>query len=62
MDPESLGLEELYAEHQWPLQQARVELTLYVDGSVIDLNRIRLPGDTPIVDGRAAPQDETKAK
>jgi len=36
----------------WPYELARVELTVYVDGSVIDLNRIRLPDNTPIRDYR----------
>ena len=34
------------------LQQARIELTLYIDGNVIDLNRIRLPQSTLINDYR----------
>ena len=34
------------------LQQARIELSLYIDGKVIDLNRIRLPENTPIRDVR----------
>ena len=33
-------------------QHARVTLTLYTDGEVIDLNRIRLPQNTPIMDYR----------
>jgi hypothetical protein len=37
------------------LYRARVGLTLVVDGRVIDLNRIPLPGDTLIVDGRQLP-------
>jgi hypothetical protein len=36
----------------WPYQQARVEIALYVDGEIIDMNRIRLPEDTPILDHR----------
>jgi hypothetical protein len=35
-----------------PAHQARVQLTLYVDGEVVDLNRIPLPKDTPILDER----------
>jgi len=35
-----------------PYELARVELTVYADGSVIDLNRIRLPDNTPIRDYR----------
>lgn len=34
------------------MEQARVELMVHVDGSVIDLNRIPLPDDTPIRDHR----------
>ncbi|MHC4213774.1 MAG: hypothetical protein ACYSWP_10425 [Planctomycetota bacterium] len=33
-------------------EQARVEMTLFVDGEIIDMNRIRLPKDTPILDER----------
>jgi len=32
--------------------RARVEIELVVDANVIDLNRIRLPPDTPIIDNR----------
>ncbi len=32
--------------------RARTDIELVVDGSVIDLNRIRLPGNTPIIDLR----------
>lgn len=32
--------------------RCRVEVHLYVDGKVIDLNRIKLPAETPIVDLR----------
>ena len=35
-----------------PPQQARVELMLYTDGEIVDLNRITLPPDTPIIDKR----------
>lgn len=46
-------------EHVGILERARVELTLYVDGQVIDLNRIRLPKDAPIIDERIlGPQEE----
>lgn len=34
--------------------RARVEIELVVDANVIDLNRIRLPADTPIIDNRKA--------
>lgn len=36
---------------------ARVDLTLYVDGNVIDLNRTFIPRDTPIMDMRALKKD-----
>jgi len=42
--------------------RARVDLELVVDGKVIDLNRIPLPADTPIVDTRAAPEPEKDQK
>jgi hypothetical protein len=32
--------------------RARIECELVVDGKIIDLNRIRLPANTPIVDKR----------
>lgn len=43
-----------YDDYEAPAEipQARVELRLYVDGEVVNLNRIRLPEDTPIVDKR----------
>ncbi len=34
------------------LYRARVDLELVIDGQVIDLNRIPLPTDTPVVDQR----------
>jgi hypothetical protein len=34
------------------LNRARVDVELIVDGSVIDLNRIMLPAETPIIDER----------
>ena len=39
-------------EHFGMLERARVELALWVDGQIIDLNRIQLPEDTPILDER----------
>jgi hypothetical protein len=39
------------------LCRARVDLLLVVDGDVIDLNRIRLPEDTVIIDRRMLPPD-----
>jgi hypothetical protein len=43
-----------YNDYESPatILPARISLTLYVDGEVVDLNRIRLPEDTPIVDER----------
>jgi hypothetical protein len=32
--------------------RARVDIVLVVDGRIVDLNRIRLPRDTPIIDNR----------
>ena len=34
---------------------ARVDIELVVDGRIIDLNRIQLPADTPIIDNRKSP-------
>ncbi|MCX5768856.1 MAG: hypothetical protein NTZ09_01075 [Candidatus Hydrogenedentes bacterium] len=45
-DPEKLG------SLQWPLEQARIELVLYVDGEVINPDRISMPPDTPVKDLR----------
>ena len=36
------------------LDIAGVDIVLVVDGSVVDLNRIQLPADTPIIDRRFA--------
>jgi hypothetical protein len=38
-----------------PLYRVRTDIILVVDGDVIDLNRIQLPEDTPIIDQRFAP-------
>jgi hypothetical protein len=32
--------------------RARVDIVLITDGSIVDLNRIPLPADTPIIDNR----------
>jgi hypothetical protein len=32
--------------------RARIEIELVIDGQIINLNRVRLPGDTPIIDKR----------
>ena len=34
------------------LHRARVDIVLITDGKIVDLNRIRLPADTPIIDNR----------
>jgi hypothetical protein len=44
---------------QWA--RARVDIHLVVDGEVIDLNRIPLPADTPIIDKRW-PSDTEKSQ
>jgi hypothetical protein len=54
-DPNSWDLRQRGFFH--PLQ-ARVELTLYTDGEVINLNRIRLPQNTPIMDYRKLERDK----
>ncbi|MHC4426754.1 MAG: hypothetical protein ACYSYV_11760 [Planctomycetota bacterium] len=36
----------------WFMYRARTEIELVVDGTIIDLNRILLPPDTPIIDRR----------
>lgn len=54
--------------HEGPWQEARgflhrvrTEIELVVDGDVIDLNRIRIPTDTPIIDRRVfAAEAETE--
>jgi hypothetical protein len=35
-----------------PMYRARTEIELVIDGTIIDLNRILLPPDTPIIDRR----------
>jgi hypothetical protein len=39
-------------QHKGFLNRARVDIVLVVDGRVVDLNRIELPGETPILDRR----------
>jgi hypothetical protein len=34
------------------MYRARVDIVLIVDGKIVDLNRIPLPADTPIIDKR----------
>jgi hypothetical protein len=43
-------------------RESIVSLVVYVDGNVIDLNRIPLPADTPIVDERFKDQATTQVK
>ncbi len=43
-----------------PADRSGYRLELAVDGKVIDLNRIRLPADTPIIDNRALPSPQTQ--
>jgi len=54
---------EFHAEYDGAARQARVELLLNVDGDVIDLNRTRIPENTPIQDNRVFEEsDETPSK
>jgi hypothetical protein len=41
--------------------RARVDVELIIDGKIIDLNRIRIPSDTPIID-RRWPVEEHKSE
>jgi hypothetical protein len=41
------------------MERARVDIELIIDGKIIDLNRIRIPSDTPIIDKRW-PAEESK--
>jgi hypothetical protein len=61
--PEFVRVEKVDGESKWvPAQQdkpmrgflhrVRVEIELIVDGEIIDLNRVPLPPDTPIIDKR----------
>lgn len=36
----------------WSMTRARIEIELIVDGDIVDLNRIPLPANTPIIDKR----------
>ena len=42
------------------IRRARTQIELIVDGDIVDLNRIRLPADTPIIDKRF-PEDDNEA-
>jgi hypothetical protein len=48
-------------DFQGILFRARIDLEVVVDGKIIDLNRIRIPSDTPIIDNRW-PSEETKSE
>ena len=37
---------------QFEMKRARLDIELSVDGDIVDLNRIPLPADTPIIDKR----------
>jgi hypothetical protein len=52
-DPNTTWLQYL-ADPNRPVSKwrARIDIELVVDGKIIDLNRIRLPADTPIIDKR----------
>jgi hypothetical protein len=60
--PEYVGTIEVNGKMQWApstdnqvtdfIYRARIEVELVVDGNVIDLNRIPLPADTPVIDKR----------
>ncbi len=43
---------EFHAQYDGAARQARVEILLNVDGEIVDLNRIRIPENTPIEDNR----------
>lgn len=43
-----------------PNRQAGHAIELHVDGEVIDLNRIRLPADTPVIDERRLPSPQSQ--
>jgi hypothetical protein len=43
------------------IRRARIEIDLIVDGNIVDLNRIPLPADTPIIDKRFQGGDKKAA-
>lgn len=47
------------AKHATEGPASVTRIMLVVDGSIVDLNRIRLPGDTPIIDERFKNDDNT---
>jgi len=44
------------------MMRVRTEIHLVVDGEIVDLNRIKLPPDTPIVDRRRIEDDAAKGE
>ena len=48
--------EAFFTQQRW---RARTEIELVVDGKIVDLNRIALPADTPIIDERKAVAGQT---
>jgi len=56
-DPNTTWLTPFLADPNRPLNKwrARIDIELVVDGRIIDLNRIQLPADTPIIDNRKSP-------
>jgi len=42
--------------------RARIEIELVVDGKIIDLNRIRFPSETPIIDRRKLEKQDQQSK
>jgi hypothetical protein len=45
----------------FPVWRARIDIELIVDGNLVDLNRIPLPADTPIIDKRFEAASAPKA-
>ncbi|MHC4312884.1 MAG: hypothetical protein ACYSW3_10520 [Planctomycetota bacterium] len=43
---------EYYTNKEYNIVRARIDIELVVDGDIVDLNRIGLPMDTPIIDKR----------
>jgi len=58
LDPNSVGL----TEPTGMVWRARIDIELVVDGKIIDLNRIQLPADTPIIDNRKSPAKQEASR
>lgn len=43
---------EYYTKKEYNIRRSRIDIELVVDGNIVDLNRIPLPLDTPIIDKR----------